>query len=82
MLKAATASVQLARFDRLRESGPVPEGPAPGTVFCNVAAETRAAGTEPASQQAFTFLILELHEHPKAGWCVPKHRMWRVLDTF
>lgn len=61
MAKAALASVQLARFDRLREAGPVPDGGAPGTLFCSVAADTRAAGTEPASQQAFTFLILGLH---------------------
>ena len=61
MAKAALASVQLARFDRLREAGPVPDVGAPGTLFCNVAADTRAAGTEPASQQAFTFLILGLH---------------------
>jgi hypothetical protein len=62
MATAAIASVQLARFDRLRGAGPVPDGRAPGTVFCNVAADTRAAGTEPASQQAFAFLILGLHQ--------------------
>ena len=62
MAKAVLASVQLARFDRLREAGIVPDGRGPGTVFCKVAADTRAAATEPASQQAFTFLILGLHE--------------------
>jgi hypothetical protein len=36
--KAAIASVQLARFGSLREAGPVPDGRAPGTVFCNVVA--------------------------------------------
>lgn len=62
MAQAAIASIQLARFDRLREAGPLPEVPAAGTLFCNVAADTRAAGTEPASQRAFTFLILGLHQ--------------------
>jgi hypothetical protein len=61
MVKAAIASVQLARFDRLREPGAV-EGPAPGTLFIKVAADTRAAATEPASQQAFAFLTLGLHQ--------------------
>ncbi len=30
-------------------------------LFCGVAADTRAAGTEPASQQAFAFALLGLH---------------------
>lgn len=88
MAKAAIASVQLARFDRLREPGSVPEGQAPGTVFCNVAADTRAAGTEPASQQAFTFLILGLHEDPasaqrflanRVAWLDEAQEVWIAL---
>src|SRR5688572_25139466 len=52
---ASFASIQLVRFDQLREAGPVPVNARPGVLFCGVAADTRAAGTEPASQQAFTF---------------------------
>ena len=92
MAKAAIASVQLARFDRLREPGPVPGGRAPGTVFCNVAADTRAAGTEPSSQQAFTFLILGLHEDAasaqrfladRVAWLSEAQEVWSgILEPF
>jgi hypothetical protein len=92
MAKAAIASVQLARFDRLREAGPVRDGRAPGTVFCNVAADTRAAGTEPASQQAFTFLILALHEDAasaqrfladRVAWMDEAQEVWGgILEPF
>jgi len=58
---ASAASLQLARFDRLRDAGPVAAGGCPGVMFCGVAADVRAAGTELASQQAFTFVILGLH---------------------
>jgi hypothetical protein len=67
MQRAAIASVRLARFDRMRQAGTVVTGGAPATVFCNVASDSRAAGTEPASQQAFTFLILGLHPDPDAA---------------
>ena len=92
MSKAAIASVQLARFDRLREPGPVPEVPASGTVFCNVAADTRAAGTEPAAQQAFTFLVLGLHEDAasaqrflgdRVAWLDEAQELWSgILEPF
>ena len=92
MAKAAIASVQLARFDRLREPGPLPNGRTPGTVFCNVAADTRAAGTEPASQQAFAFLILGLHENATAtqrfladrvAWLEEAQEVWSgILEPF
>lgn len=62
MPRAVNASVRLARFAALRHAGPVPDGPAPGTVFCNVGADTRAAGAEPGSREAFVFLMLGLHE--------------------
>ena len=57
MAKAALASVQLARFDRLREAGPVPEVGAPGTLFCNVAAVRASMTGVPGlrSQQSFLF---------------------------
>ena len=92
MPKAAIASVTLARFDRLREPGPAPNGQASGTVFCNVAADTRAAGAEPASQQAFTFLILGLHEDAasaqrflaeRAAWLDEAQEVWSaILEPF
>jgi hypothetical protein len=92
MPKAAIASLQLARFDRLREPGGVADGRAPGTVFSNVSADTRAAGTEPASQQAFTFLILGLHEDPasaqhfladRAAWLDEAQEVWSgILEPF
>jgi hypothetical protein len=92
MGKAAIASVRLARFDRLREAGSAPGGRAPETVFCNVAADTRAAGTEPASQQAFTFLILGLHKNADSAqrflaerveWLGDAQEVWSgILEPF
>ena len=92
MAKAAIASMQLARFERLREPGSMPDVGAPGTVFCNVAADTRAAGTDPASQQAFTFLILGLHEDAasarrfvaaRAAWLDEAQEVWSgILAPF
>jgi hypothetical protein len=92
MPRAAIASVRLARFDSLRQAGPVSDGRAPGTVFCNVAADTRAAGTEPASQQAFTFLILGLHGDAdsaqrfvtdRVAWFDEAHEVWSgILEPF
>ena len=92
MAKAAIASVQLVRFDSLRKAGPVPHGGGGGTLFCNVAADTRAAGTEPASQQAFTFLILGLHENAgsaqrfladRVAWLDEAQEVWSgILEPF
>jgi hypothetical protein len=92
MAKAAIASAQPARFDRLREPGAVPAGRAPGTIFCNVAADTRAAGPEPASQQAFAFLILGLHEDAASAqrflanrdaWVEEAQEVWSsILEPF
>ena len=92
MATAAIASVQLVRFDRLRDAGESHDGGAPRTLFCNVAADTRAAGTEPASQQAFTFLILGLHEDrasaerfvsDRAAWVDDAQEVWSgILEPF
>ena len=92
MAKAMLASVRLARFDRLREAGVVPDGGVPGTVFCNVAADTRAAATEPGSQEAFTFLILGLHEDAasaqrvlaeRVAWLDEAQEVWSgILEPF
>jgi hypothetical protein len=36
-------------------------------MFCAVAADTRAAGTDPASQRAFIYLMLGLHENESSA---------------
>src|SRR5215203_6951542 len=64
---AAFATLHLGRFDALRTSGEALLHDHPGTLFCAVAADTRAAATDPASQQAFTFLMLGLHEDEAAA---------------
>ncbi len=61
MARASFASMHLARFEALRAS----EDPAckdwPGVLFCQVAADSRAAGVDPASREAFVFVVLGLH---------------------
>ena len=52
---ASFASLHLARFDQLRTAGPVALGDRLGLLFCEVGADCRAAGTDPASREAFTF---------------------------
>jgi hypothetical protein len=84
MNRAAFLSLQLARFDTLREAGTLarPDDRSvdsidSGVLFCRVGADTRAAATEPASQQAFTFLILGLHRDEASA-----HRLLdRQLDN-
>jgi hypothetical protein len=61
MPKAAFVTVQLARFDHVRDAGPVDAKDRPGVLFAVVGADVRAAATEPASQRAYTFLVLGLH---------------------
>jgi hypothetical protein len=61
MTTASFVSLQLARFDHLRVAGTADPGDRPGLLFCDVAADCRAAGTDPASREAFTFLIVGLH---------------------
>jgi hypothetical protein len=66
MLRAMTAasfmSLHLARFDQLRVAGSADPGERPELLFCEVAADCRAAGTDPASREAFTFLVVGLHD--------------------
>lgn len=62
MTRATYVSIQLARFDSLRTAEDMAAEERAGVHFCGVAADTRAAATEPASQQAFKFLIFGLHE--------------------
>src|SRR3954467_12312897 len=61
MPTASHISLRLCRFDSIRAAGAIEGGGRPGMLFCGVAADTRAAGTEPASQQAFAFAMLGLH---------------------
>lgn len=61
MTLASVVSIHLARFDSLRANGGICGDPGPGVLFCAVASDTRAAGTDPTSQQAFKFLMLALH---------------------
>ncbi len=61
MVAASFVSLHLARFDHLRAAGPADPGERPGVLFCEVGADSRAAGTDPASREAFTFLVVGLH---------------------
>jgi hypothetical protein len=67
MATASLVSLHLARFDHLRAAGPADPGDRPGLLFCEVAADCRAAGTDPASREAFTFLIVGLHESQESA---------------
>jgi hypothetical protein len=60
--KASFITLQLARFDALL-TNPGQSGAerADGVLFCGVAADTRGAATEPATQQAFVFAMISLH---------------------
>jgi len=66
MLRFVTAasfiSLHLARFDQLRAAGPADPGDRPGLLFCEVGADCRAAGADPVSREAFTFLVVGLHD--------------------
>jgi hypothetical protein len=62
MPAASHLTLQLARFDRLRSPGAVTPGDRPGLRFCQAGADCRAAGTDPASQEAFTFVVVGLHD--------------------
>jgi hypothetical protein len=39
----------------------------PGLLFCEVGADRRAAGSDPASREAFTFVLTGLHDNRYAG---------------
>lgn len=65
--RAAFATLWLGRFDSLRPNGGFVDPTRPGVLFCGTAADTRAAGTEPASQQAFAFALLGLHANAEAA---------------
>jgi hypothetical protein len=62
MVAASFVSLHLARFDHLRAAGSADPDRRPGLLFCEVGADCRAAGTDPASREAFTFLVVGLHD--------------------
>lgn len=95
MTTASHLSLRLIRFDSIRAAGAIEVGNLPGVLFCGVAADTRAAGTEPASQEAFAFAMVGLHrdavsaqwllEHYRsvAPWMVEAREVWgAVLRPF
>ena len=61
MPHASHLSMFLARFDSPRIASEFKSAAQEGVLFRGIAADTRAAATEPASQQAFAFLVLGLH---------------------
>lgn len=71
MLRSMTAAsfitLHLARFDQLRTAGLADPGERPGLLFCEVGADCRAAGTDPASREAFTFLVVGLHDSKESA---------------
>lgn len=62
MTAASFVSLHLARFKQLRAAGPADPAERSGLLFCEVGADSRAAGTDPASREAFTFLVVGLHD--------------------
>lgn len=67
MTSASFISLHLARFKELRAAGPADPGERPGLLFCEVGADCRAAGTDPASREAFTFLAVGLHANTESA---------------
>ena len=67
MTAASFVSLHLAQFDHLRAAGPADPGDRPGLLFCEVGADCRAAGTDPASREAFTFLVVGLHDSSESA---------------
>jgi len=59
---ASFGSLHLTRFDQLRAAGFADPGDRPRLLFCEVGADCRAAGADPASRETFTFLVVGLHD--------------------
>ena len=67
-MRASHLSLHLIRYDTLRTppsmapaTAPSDASDDPSLLFCGLAADVRAAGTDPGSQQAFVFALLGLH---------------------
>lgn len=63
MVAASFVSLHLARFDELRVARAAEPGIRPGLLFCEVGADSRAAGSDPASGEAFIFMLIGLHDN-------------------
>lgn len=61
MTRASHISLLLARFDTIRTATEIDVRPRDGALFQGIGADTRAAATDPGSQQAFTILFIGLH---------------------
>jgi hypothetical protein len=77
MAQASFASMHLACFEALRAS----EDPActdwPGILFCQVGADSRAAGVDPASREALVFVA-----HARSGDAIAISSYLGTTDTF
>jgi hypothetical protein len=94
-MRASYLSLHLARYESLRTPAALTPTDDPALLFCSVAADTRAAGTEPASRQAFVFALLGLHRtadsadrlltesRARAQWLDEAAELWSaVLEPF
>jgi hypothetical protein len=61
MARASFASMHLARFEALRASEAPKCEDWPGVLSCQDAADSRAAGVDPASREAFVLVVLGPH---------------------
>ncbi len=61
MTRPSFVSVQLARFDAIRPAGDADTTGLDDLLFGGVGADCRASGADPASREAFVFLLLGLH---------------------
>jgi hypothetical protein len=66
-MRATHLSLLLARFDSLRSASEIDVPPRDGALFQAIGADTRAAATEPASQQAFTIVFVGLHTDERSA---------------
>jgi hypothetical protein len=63
MIPASHISLSLARFDTKRQASAFELAPCRDALFLALGADTRAAAAEPATQEAFTLLLISLHEN-------------------
>lgn len=64
---ATHASLVLARFAELRETGPVLAPTSPDTLFLKAAADIRAANSTSKDQRGFKFVVYGLHSSEEAA---------------
>jgi hypothetical protein len=81
MALASHVSIFMARFDEIRTPGPLRTECSPDTLVHQIGSDTRAAATEPGSQQAFRFLMLALHANETSAHWSADHR-YAVVPWF